>query len=327
MSDIKLFISHSSKDAELADSLIQAIENTLNPPSGAIRCTSVPGYKLELGTFPTEKLREELKDIELVIGLITPNSINSDWVLFELGASWGLYRRLIPVLVGDIGSVSIPEPIKNINAVTLSDSNSISFLIEEIGNVLNWKISSLSKVQAAQEKLFTMITKFSKKNSILEYMESIKKYSNAFSKFDGEWKGNSYRVINIAQDKGYLKWELEYDLILEQDRNIVQGVMESSKSWKNQQYGVKLWKHKIKGYVFRDCFFYDCIVVEESTKLMSNGLLYINNSGDEISGNFIGFGNIEEPKQIYEAKTNDGEIIALPKDTWVGITRASKSKQ
>ena len=58
-SEVKLFVSHSAKDAEIAEALIELIRNALGLPENSIRCTSVDRYRLPGGVKTEEQLREE----------------------------------------------------------------------------------------------------------------------------------------------------------------------------------------------------------------------------------------------------------------------------
>jgi hypothetical protein len=56
-------------------------------PDGALLCTSVPGYQLDLGAAAPDVLRRALGSAACVVGILTPNSLETEWVLFELGAA------------------------------------------------------------------------------------------------------------------------------------------------------------------------------------------------------------------------------------------------
>jgi len=72
---LAVFISHSSKDAELALALIDLLKAALALRAEQIRCSSVDGYRLPVGVNTESKLREEVNAAKVVVGLITPNSL------------------------------------------------------------------------------------------------------------------------------------------------------------------------------------------------------------------------------------------------------------
>jgi TIR domain len=97
---LSIFISHSSKDADLALALIDLLKAALALRADQIRCSSVDGYRLPVGVNTESKLREEVNAAKVAVGLITPNSLASYYVMFELGARWGADLFLAPLMAG-----------------------------------------------------------------------------------------------------------------------------------------------------------------------------------------------------------------------------------
>ncbi len=95
---LKIFVCHSSDDAKLAELVVRLFERALHLRSQTIRCTSVNGHRLEAGVNADECLGPEIANAELFVWLVSPASVKSNYVQFELGARWGAQRRIIPVL-------------------------------------------------------------------------------------------------------------------------------------------------------------------------------------------------------------------------------------
>lgn len=131
-----IFISHSSKDADLALALIELLRSALNIPQDQIRCTSVDGYRLPAGARTEDQLRAEVRSATVFIGLITPASIQSAYVLFELGARWGADLHLIPVFASGIRSNTLQGPLLNLNALSCDDVGQVHQLVHDIAVVL-----------------------------------------------------------------------------------------------------------------------------------------------------------------------------------------------
>jgi hypothetical protein len=96
---MKIFVSHSNSDKPTAEAFIHLVRAALNLSSKDIRCTSVEGYKLVAGADSNEQLREEVFGCDLFIALLSPTSMKSVYVMFELGARWGTKRHLAPIMI------------------------------------------------------------------------------------------------------------------------------------------------------------------------------------------------------------------------------------
>lgn len=133
---IKLFISHSSEDAELAALFVQLVSTALTMKSQDIRCTSVDGYRLPGGSDTDEQLRDEAIEAECFVGVISPQSLASAYVLFELGARWGARRHLVPLLAPGLKPQALKGPLRGLNALSCDSMADLHQLISELSSRL-----------------------------------------------------------------------------------------------------------------------------------------------------------------------------------------------
>jgi hypothetical protein len=136
LSDIDIFISHSSSDIKITTLLIEIVRKAFNISSERIRCTSVPGYKLKAGANTDDQIKQEIFSSKAFIGVLTRESFNSTYVLFELGARWGANLPLIPLICDKVGTVLLNGPIKNINALSAVDSSDMLQFLHDLGDTL-----------------------------------------------------------------------------------------------------------------------------------------------------------------------------------------------
>jgi TIR domain/Hypothetical protein (DUF2513) len=132
---IDVFVSHSSQDAALARELVELLVFALGISTTRIRCTSVDGFRLEAGVLITDQLQREVFESRVVLALLTPASLKSAYVLFELGARWGAKKKLIPLLAAGASSSNLEGPLKGINALQC-DRAGVMQTLTEIGNFL-----------------------------------------------------------------------------------------------------------------------------------------------------------------------------------------------
>lgn len=135
-SAIDVFISHSSKDAPIAKALVLLLKAALNISSGRIRCTSVDGYGLSAGAETDNQLRVELRESKVFLGIITQSSVESTYVLFELGARWGAHLQLAPVLASSADKTLLRGPLSGLNALSCDSRSQVLQLVDDVGSDL-----------------------------------------------------------------------------------------------------------------------------------------------------------------------------------------------
>jgi len=111
----QVFVSHATADKWLARTMCEKLEST-----GAT--TFRDDRDINGGDDIPEEIRRQIKQSKEIVVLLTPESINRQWVTLEVGAAWGWSKRMRIVLVRSHVSVDpIPDMIKNKKAIPLND--------------------------------------------------------------------------------------------------------------------------------------------------------------------------------------------------------------
>lgn len=158
MSGPRVFITHSSSDKAVVEAIVHALEASLRLSRGDIRCTSLPGYKLEGGARTPDAIRSDIEGANFVLGVLSKSGEGSDWVRFELGAAWALRRRLIPILI-DLRYEDLPEPIRDLNALRASEEHDILQLIDDVADGLNAVKEPLPRILEAARRVTNLAKK------------------------------------------------------------------------------------------------------------------------------------------------------------------------
>ena len=153
VSRMDLFISHSSKDEKIVKRLITLVTSAFNLPSASIRCTSVDGYRLRAGGSVAEQLRQETQTARLFIAVITPSSLSSKYVLFELGARWGSGKPLFPVVAAGADESCLEGPLSAINVLSCDSQAQVHQLVDDIGAVLGRRPDRVAAYQKCISEL------------------------------------------------------------------------------------------------------------------------------------------------------------------------------
>jgi hypothetical protein len=67
------------------------------------------------------KLRQNLTEADVVLALLTPSSVDSQWVLHEIGAAWALHKLIIPVISRRDVLNKMPISLQDAQAIELND--------------------------------------------------------------------------------------------------------------------------------------------------------------------------------------------------------------
>lgn len=139
---IDVFVSHSSQDQALAEQLVDLLRSALNLRADAIRCTSVDGYRLPVGADSDEQLREEVLGARAFVGILSPTSLASTYVLFELGARWAAKKHLAPLLAPGMTAHALRGPVAGLNALSCEVAAQLHQLVHDLGTVLGIQLEA-----------------------------------------------------------------------------------------------------------------------------------------------------------------------------------------
>lgn len=130
-----IFISHKHVNQDIAETLVDFIVATISIGRDQIRCTSTPGSQLPFGQSIEAQLKEDINKAQVVIALLTKESKNAHWVLFELGASWVLGKLIVPILATDLAITDLPGPLPGYPCVVTGRLDTSSRVVDAMRQV------------------------------------------------------------------------------------------------------------------------------------------------------------------------------------------------
>jgi hypothetical protein len=107
----QVFISYAARDEPLARRVEDALERRGIPTWSA--------YRLAVGADWTADIRTALEKAAVVIVLVTPDSLASQWVTYEWSTALAQSKRVIPVLSGGASFADLKGPLAAVQAVIL----------------------------------------------------------------------------------------------------------------------------------------------------------------------------------------------------------------
>ncbi|MET4076489.1 toll/interleukin-1 receptor domain-containing protein [Hymenobacter sp. UYCo722] len=202
---IRVFISHSSQNVEQAKQLIQLIRSALNLKVEEIRCTSVDGYRLPGGTSTDAQLQIEIYECELLIGLVSSDSMSSHYTLFELGARWGANSPMIPLLIDKKGPEILKGPLSGINALNAYEEAQLMQFVEDAGKVLKIKPEQPSSFHVHIKSLIASLPNA----TVKEKVEAV-----AEKKVIAERSDDYSNTDEIIRKRSAIEWPDDFDMQL-----------------------------------------------------------------------------------------------------------------
>jgi predicted nucleotide-binding protein len=125
--DINIFISYASEDSGHAAKLIQGLAKQPN-------LHLFTSNKISAGENWQSRIKKELSKSDFFLVLLSPTSVDSKWVQFELGAAWGLNKFIIPIVTNHEVVKRIPLDLARLHVIEidqLKTSDTLTELIEE----------------------------------------------------------------------------------------------------------------------------------------------------------------------------------------------------
>lgn len=136
-SNIKIFISHSSKDSDIIDEFIDDIlKLSLNLLSDEIAYTSREDMGVPPGGRIDDYLHKNIKCAKIVLLMISVNYKNSEVCLNEMGAAWAYNRYIIPILLPNTDFSKLGWLLTFEKAIEIDDTSGLDSLYDKIRGIL-----------------------------------------------------------------------------------------------------------------------------------------------------------------------------------------------
>lgn len=208
-----IFVSHKETDTELAKALVECLHASLDLRSTKIRCTSVPGSQLPFGETISSQLKKDINSSKAIFVLITRESLQSRWVLFELGAAWSLGKVMVPILGPGLSQSDLPGPLKEYPVVIGDHTNAAARFRDSIAQVAQELSLNETGGGEPQSKLEFFIRLLQESNPGSERTDEFPKSKSA----EGTWidvvrmpdGSDFFGLVNITPDAGGLRFSVE----------------------------------------------------------------------------------------------------------------------
>jgi len=117
----RVFISHIHEEKDVALALQRLIDAQLGDAlGGKVEVfLSSDRFQWRAGEDWLKRIKTELSQADVVIAVLSPESLGRHWVNLEAGAAWVLDRTIIPALHSGLSLKKLPRPYSDWDAVEL----------------------------------------------------------------------------------------------------------------------------------------------------------------------------------------------------------------
>ncbi|WP_308722478.1 toll/interleukin-1 receptor domain-containing protein [Paenibacillus polysaccharolyticus] len=163
-----IFLSHIHEESELAIILKEAVEEEF---SGFVDIfVSSDGLSIPAGSNFLRRIEQGLTSCIAGIYLISPASVNRNWINFELGALW-VRNKLqeingqveiptLPVCHSGMTLQGLPQPISNLNSIQGNVASQLEFAFKSLQTAVGGKGRLRTDFSALAEKISSFERKY-----------------------------------------------------------------------------------------------------------------------------------------------------------------------
>ena len=166
MEEKKIFLSHASSDAPLANIIAKTISKvTLNH----LEVWFSSDLQIDGGLKPGDNwysvIHRKVEDCDILIVLVTPDSIDKPWIYYEAGLAQGTKKKAFAICVG-IKREDLKSPLRELQSYQLTDKRSYEEFLSKTLKLAGIPLDdqSFKKTIEAAIKIITN-HKFEKKSS------------------------------------------------------------------------------------------------------------------------------------------------------------------
>lgn len=145
-----VFISHyADGDGDIAAKLKEWIETQYRAKNVAVFSSSseyggdASDNSIKSGTLSMSAIDKHLVRHDVLISLLTPESVKRPWVVFEAGVGFGKGKAFLPILCRGGKLNSLPKPFSDLYVREASSKQKFNTILKEIDKALGYKHTSV----------------------------------------------------------------------------------------------------------------------------------------------------------------------------------------
>ncbi|MCD4712081.1 MAG: TIR domain-containing protein [Clostridiales bacterium] len=152
MTSKPIFISHAILNKDLADILVDLFETGIGVDDSQIFCSSLEGMNIPSGVDFVQFIKSQIEKPKIVVMLLTKEYFNSPFCLCELGASWAMSHKMIPLLVPPLDYKDAKAVLLGKQLLKINDKDHLNQMTDEVIKILNIKGKKVARWESQRRK-------------------------------------------------------------------------------------------------------------------------------------------------------------------------------
>ncbi len=249
-----IFISHSKHNKELADKLVDLLETGVGISSNDIFCSSLEGMGIPSGTNFVDFIKSQISDPKVVIMLLTTSYYKSNFCLCELGASWILSHKIIPLIITPLEYKDIKDVLTGVQVLKIEDKNDLNQMQNEIIEALNISGKAFARWEVKRDKFITSTQNFLKSSGENEIID-LAKYDELNKNYNDS-KDEIKKLVEELEKKDEIIEKLKMAKDAQQVKKIIEESLDDISKFKNYIDSVTKSFEKLPSIVTEALFYH-----------------------------------------------------------------------
>lgn len=132
-----IFVSHAAIDKEIIEQVVDLLNTGMGiDVQNNVFCSSLEGMKIPPGEDFKHFIKSQIQQPKIVLLLISNNYLSSQFCLAELGASWAMSHKAIPILIPPVKFSDMKAVLANVNALRIDDPTDWNEALELFKKIL-----------------------------------------------------------------------------------------------------------------------------------------------------------------------------------------------
>lgn len=216
-----IFISHAVKDKAFVNEFVNYLRLAANLTTDDIFCCSFEEMGIQAGKYFADFIKNELKNSKVVISIITPNYLNSEFSLCELGATWIANIQFYPLIIPPLDYDDQEGVLKGLQTIKIEKKKKLTTMIQEITEICNTIYKTANAETKTEEFLAQLPTFLSyipepeicKKEDLEDIKKELESYKTEYKELQSE----NERLSKLIEELKSLKDKEDVDKTLLKD--------------------------------------------------------------------------------------------------------------